>query len=147
MASAMLQYMLFIFIYMVKHLTWISLFNHIMQMFQKGSPFARDFSKAILQLSEEGELTNLESKWLSQSNQCTNSSSSNDTQSLKLESFWVLFVISGVTSTICLLFSIIQSQGFYQLSQNIFHRQWTHKWYDSLDKNKRIRCNWLCQHH
>ncbi|XP_054778740.1 glutamate receptor 2.7-like isoform X2 [Prosopis cineraria] len=88
------------------------------KMFQKGSPVAKDVSKAILQLSEKGELTNLEAKWLYHSNECTNNSTSNDTQSLKLENFWVLFVISGVTSTICLLFSIIQSQGFCQLTQN-----------------------------
>ncbi|XP_028766552.1 glutamate receptor 2.7 [Neltuma alba] len=88
-------------------------------IFQKGSPLTKDVSKAILQLSERGELTNLEAKWLHRSNECTNNSSSNDTQSLKLKSFWVLFVISGVISTICLLFSIIQSQGFCQLTQKI----------------------------
>ncbi|KAI9096315.1 hypothetical protein K1719_026034 [Acacia pycnantha] len=88
-------------------------------MFQKGSPMARDFSKAILQLSERGELTNLEAQSLYHSNECTDNSISNDRQSLKLENFWVLFVISGVTSTICLLFSIIQSQGFCQLTQNM----------------------------
>ncbi|KAK4259695.1 hypothetical protein QN277_006002 [Acacia crassicarpa] len=94
-------------------------FGGIGFMFQKGSQMAKDFSKAILQLSEKGELTKLEAQWLYYSNECINNSSSSDTQSLKLESFWVLFVISGVTSTICFLFSIIQSQGFCQLTQNL----------------------------
>ncbi|KAI9096401.1 hypothetical protein K1719_026120 [Acacia pycnantha] len=97
--------------------TPITRFGGLGFIFQKGSPMARDFSKAILQLSEKGELTKLEAQWLYHSNECTNNSSSNDTQSLKLESFWALFVISGVTSTICFLFSIIQSQGFCQLTQ------------------------------
>ncbi|XP_054779161.1 glutamate receptor 2.7-like isoform X1 [Prosopis cineraria] len=81
-------------------------------MFQKGSPVAKDVSKAILQLSEDGELTNLQAKWLYQSNECISNPTSNDTHSLKLESFWVLFVISGATTTICSLFSIIHSQRF-----------------------------------
>ncbi|XP_054777990.1 glutamate receptor 2.7-like [Prosopis cineraria] len=88
-------------------------------VFQKGSPVAKDISKAILQLSEQGELTNLEANWLYSSKDCSNNTDSNDTQSLKLGSFWVLFVISGVTSTICLLFSIIQSLGFFRSPQNV----------------------------
>lgn len=78
-------------------------------MFQKGSPVAKDVSKAILQLSEQGSLKNLEEKWLYSSDECSTSSSSNDTESLKLGNFWVLYLISGVTSTICLLFSIVSS--------------------------------------
>ncbi|KAJ1402124.1 Solute-binding protein family 3/N-terminal domain of MltF [Sesbania bispinosa] len=78
-------------------------------MFQKGSPLARDVSKAILHLSEKAELKRLEEKWLINSQDCANNiTSPNNTESLKLRSLWVLYVISGGTSTICLLLSTIQ---------------------------------------
>lgn len=80
-----------------------------MQMFQKGSPVARDVSKVILRLSENAELKRLEEKWLTTSQDCfKNVTSSDDMDSLNLRSLWVLFVISGATSTICLLISTIQ---------------------------------------
>ncbi|KAL2341813.1 hypothetical protein Fmac_009753 [Flemingia macrophylla] len=78
-------------------------------MFQKGSPLARDVSKAILNLSEKAELKRLEEKWLVTSHDCSNVTSNNNTESLKLRSLWILFVISGATSTICLLLSSFQS--------------------------------------
>ncbi|KAJ1384660.1 Glutamate receptor 2.7 [Sesbania bispinosa] len=63
-------------------------------MFQKGSSLARDVSKAILHLSEKAELKRLEEKWLINSQDY-----SNNTESLKLRSLWVLYVISGGIST------------------------------------------------
>lgn len=78
-------------------------FFFLMQMFQKGSPVARDVSKAILNLSEKAELKRLEEKWSITSQDC-----SNNMESLKLGSLWVLYVISGATSTICLLISTFQ---------------------------------------
>ncbi|RDY01689.1 Glutamate receptor 2.7, partial [Mucuna pruriens] len=76
-------------------------------MFQKGSPVARDVSKAILHLSENAELKRLEEKWLINTQECSNITS-NNTDSLKLRSLWILYVISGATSTICVLLSTIQ---------------------------------------
>ncbi|XP_047163588.1 glutamate receptor 2.7-like [Vigna umbellata] len=79
-------------------------------MFQKGSPVARDVSKAILHMSENAELKRLEEKWLISSGKCSNTTSdTNNPESLKLRSLWILYVISGATSTICLLLSTIQS--------------------------------------
>ncbi|KAJ1387551.1 Solute-binding protein family 3/N-terminal domain of MltF [Sesbania bispinosa] len=78
-------------------------------MFQKGSPLAKDVSKAILQLLEVGELQRLEEKWLKPSGECYNNLTSESTESLKLGSFWILYVISGATSTICFLLSTIHS--------------------------------------
>ncbi|KAJ7968663.1 Glutamate receptor [Quillaja saponaria] len=75
-------------------------------IFQKGSPIVRDFSKAISQLSENGQLTALEEEWLSPSHECATSGSAG---SLSIQSFWLLFVISGATSTICFLLSMIRS--------------------------------------
>ncbi|KAK8989445.1 hypothetical protein V6N11_063870 [Hibiscus sabdariffa] len=73
-------------------------------VFQKGSPIARDFSKAILKLSEDGTLKLLEEKWFAPSPECSaNLTDSRKTDSLSIHSFWGLFVISGATSTVCLL--------------------------------------------
>ncbi|GMY37617.1 glutamate receptor 2.7 [Fagus crenata] len=66
-------------------------------VFPKGSPIARDFSKAILKLSENGETKFLEDEWLTPS------------KDLGLQSYWVLYLISFATSTICLLLSIFRS--------------------------------------
>ncbi|KAK7319781.1 hypothetical protein RJT34_04506 [Clitoria ternatea] len=87
-------------------------------MFQKGSPVTKDISKAILQLLEQGELNRLEEKWLDHAGQCSNNLSSASTESLKLGSFWVLYVISGGTSTICFLLSTIQSLKSRQTPQD-----------------------------
>ncbi|KAI5386776.1 glutamate receptor 2.7 [Lathyrus oleraceus] len=78
-------------------------------MFQKGSPLARDVSKAILQLLEKGELRKLEDIWLNPKDACSNSLNSKSTESLKLGSLWILYVISGSTSTICFIVSAIHS--------------------------------------
>lgn len=88
------------------------------QMFQKGSPVARDVSKAILQLSEQGELKRLEDKWLNPSGECANNVISNNTESLKLGSLWVLYVMSGAISTICCILSAIYSLKSSQTPQN-----------------------------
>ncbi|KAF7840356.1 glutamate receptor 2.7-like [Senna tora] len=85
-------------------------------MFQKGSPVVKDVSKAILELSEKGELKNLEAKWLYSSNECSNNTGSKNTESLKLGSFWVLYAFSGITSTICVLFSIMPSLSLSNMS-------------------------------
>ncbi|KAK7400648.1 hypothetical protein VNO78_11887 [Psophocarpus tetragonolobus] len=87
-------------------------------VFQKGSPMARDFSKAILQLMEKGEMKNMEDKWLNSAGTCSDKSTSESTESLKLESFWVLYVISGATSTICFLLYNIGSLKSSQTSQD-----------------------------
>ncbi|MED6155182.1 hypothetical protein PIB30_002911 [Stylosanthes scabra] len=78
-------------------------------MFQKGSPVTKDVSKAILQLLEEGEIKSLEEKWLSPMGECASDVTTINTDSLKLRSFWILYVISGATSTICFLLSTMHS--------------------------------------
>ncbi|TKY59185.1 Glutamate receptor 2.7 [Spatholobus suberectus] len=87
-------------------------------LFQKGSPVVRDVSKAILQLLEQGELKLLEDKWLNTAGECSNNSTSESTESLRLGSFWVLYVISGATSTICFLVYTIPSLKPSQTSQD-----------------------------
>ncbi|KAK1382201.1 Glutamate receptor [Heracleum sosnowskyi] len=72
-------------------------------VFQKGSPIARDVSEAILIISENGVLEGLENKWFPSS---TNCSGSTNTDNLTIQSFWGIYLISGVTSTVCLLIFI-----------------------------------------
>nr|XP_034893825.1 glutamate receptor 2.7-like [Populus alba] len=78
-------------------------------VFQKGSPIAPDFSKAILKLSEDGELKRLEEKWFAPSRECLSNATDNDiTGSLSLQNFWGIYVITGATSTICFLLFLFQ---------------------------------------
>ena len=79
-----------------------------MQAFQKGSPIAADVSEALLTLSENGRLQELEKFWLGSSVNCSNSNETTETESLGLESFWVLFLTSAVTSTICFLLFLLR---------------------------------------
>uniref|UniRef100_A0A2P2Q6R7 Ionotropic glutamate receptor C-terminal domain-containing protein n=1 Tax=Rhizophora mucronata TaxID=61149 RepID=A0A2P2Q6R7_RHIMU len=76
-------------------------------VFQKGSPIAIDFSIAILQLSENGEREKLEKKWFASSPECSSTAADSKIESLSLQSFRGLFVISGVTSTICFLVFLV----------------------------------------
>ncbi|XP_062013045.1 glutamate receptor 2.7-like isoform X2 [Rosa rugosa] len=81
-------------------------------VFQKGSPIARDFSKVILDLLENGEMRKLQDHWLTPKKRSTNTTSdttnttSDMPESLRLKSFWGLFVISGATSTFCCIISL-----------------------------------------
>ncbi|XP_075664761.1 glutamate receptor 2.9-like [Castanea sativa] len=82
--------------------------------FQKGSPFAREFSEGILRLSEKGDLKMLEIDLTDPPNECSMSVSSDETRSLGLQSFWGLCLISFSTSTICFLLSLIHLIKNYQ---------------------------------
>uniref|UniRef100_A0A2N9J0C8 Glutamate receptor n=1 Tax=Fagus sylvatica TaxID=28930 RepID=A0A2N9J0C8_FAGSY len=76
-------------------------------VFPKGSPLARDFSAAILKLSENGDTKILEDEWLTPSHECSTNITSSKPESLSLQSFGILYLISFATSTICLLLSIV----------------------------------------
>nr|POF21991.1 glutamate receptor 2.7 [Quercus suber] len=88
--------------------------------FQKGSPIAKDFSEAILKLSEDGTLTGLEERWLSPSRECSTDQTSNDTDPLSIQSFWGLYLISVAISTICFLLSLIRLLQNYQHDQEAY---------------------------
>ncbi|KAL5841527.1 hypothetical protein ACOSQ3_012130 [Xanthoceras sorbifolium] len=76
-------------------------------VFQKGSPIAADFSKAILKLSENGVLKLLEDRWFAPSPECSAYATNKETESLSLSSFWGLYLISGATSTICFILFLV----------------------------------------
>ncbi|KAK1556178.1 hypothetical protein Q3G72_000126 [Acer saccharum] len=69
--------------------------------FQKGSPIGLDVSRAILNLSESGELKELEEKCFRPSPECSTDETS--PESLTLHSFWGLYLVYGSTSAICFL--------------------------------------------
>ena len=77
------------------------------QVFQKGSPIVRDFSQAILKLAENGIIRTLEDEWLTPQDECSDNIASSKPESLGLQSFQVLYIVSFATSTICLLLSLI----------------------------------------
>lgn len=76
---------------------------------------AKDFSKAILELLENGEIKKLQKEWLTPEEECSKNSTSN--QSLSLNSFAGLYVISGVTSTFCFLLSLAIWLRRFQLQE------------------------------
>jgi hypothetical protein len=87
-----------------------------LQAFQKGSPFARDLSEAILKLSEDGDMDLLRDKYFTPSKACSTSvtSSESETKSLGLSTFWGLCLITFSTSTICFLQSLFHLIKNYQ---------------------------------
>lgn len=68
---------------------------------------ARDFSGAILTLAEMGKLKTLEEIWLTPPNECSNGSTSPETESLTLHNFWGLYIISAAISTICFVRALL----------------------------------------
>ncbi|XP_077251166.1 glutamate receptor 2.7-like isoform X1 [Tasmannia lanceolata] len=74
-------------------------------VFPKGSPLTSDMSKAILTLSENGRLRELEDQMMSGYTKCSGSGTnlSDKNESLTLESFWLLFVLTGGISTLAVL--------------------------------------------
>ena len=91
-----------------------------MQAFQNGSSIVKDFSEAILKLSEDGTLKDLEERRLTPSRQCSADQTSNDTDPLSIQSFWGLYLISVAISTICFLLSLIPLLKNYQHDQEAY---------------------------
>ncbi|KAI3410581.1 Glutamate receptor [Psidium guajava] len=74
-------------------------------VFPKGSALAANFSEAILELSESGEMKRLENKWFPP--ECTMRNFTNETPRLGLNSFWALYASTIATSTACLLLACL----------------------------------------
>ena len=79
-----------------------------MQAFQKGSPIAADFSREILRLSEDGNITSLEEKWFVPLHGCSTSATNKNAESLSLSSFKGIYIVSAAISAICFLLSLIR---------------------------------------
>lgn len=77
------------------------------QAFPKGSQLAIDMSTAILELSETGRLQQMHDKWLS-NKACASEEAETTSNQLNLGSFWGLFLITGVTSVLCVICYLIR---------------------------------------
>ncbi|TQD70319.1 hypothetical protein C1H46_044147 [Malus baccata] len=71
--------------------------------FPKGSLLARDVSRAILNVNEGDRMKEIEKKWFNKESSCPGPNSLVSSTSLSLESFWGLFLIAGLASTLALL--------------------------------------------
>ncbi|KAJ6707135.1 GLUTAMATE RECEPTOR [Salix viminalis] len=81
--------------------------NYLERAFQKGSPIASDFSRAILRLSEKGTLKTLEERWFAPSPECSPTATNNNVERLSLGSFKGIYIVSATISTICFLLVLI----------------------------------------
>ncbi|KAG8057902.1 hypothetical protein GUJ93_ZPchr0002g26063 [Zizania palustris] len=82
--------------------------------FPRDSPLQVDLSTAILSLSENGELQRIHDKWL-RTGECTDDTTQFvDSNQLRLESFWGLFLICGVACVIALLIYLVTIIRKYQ---------------------------------
>ncbi|KAL5720699.1 hypothetical protein ACHQM5_013342 [Ranunculus cassubicifolius] len=75
--------------------------------FPIGSPLAGKFSKAFLALSEDGTLKKLDVKWFPPNSADSSSESNIEDQRLDHSNFMGLFLVTGSTSTVILLFYFI----------------------------------------
>lgn len=77
------------------------------QAFPKGSSIVSDLSRAILNLTESDEMTEIERKWFGDQTSCSDESSPFSSDSLSFTNFWGLFLITGTASIICLIINIV----------------------------------------
>jgi hypothetical protein len=87
-----------------------------LQAFPRGSSLIPDLSRVILNITEGDESTRISQKWFGEALSCPPQDSPFSSQSLDLESFWGLFLITGVTSMICCLIQLVRF-----LRQNSHH--------------------------
>nr|DAD45631.1 TPA_asm: hypothetical protein HUJ06_003861 [Nelumbo nucifera] len=75
-------------------------------VFPRGSPLVPDISRAILNVTVGDTMRRIEVAWFGQQANCPDPNtlvSSDDINSLTMDSFWGLFLIAGVSSTLALL--------------------------------------------
>lgn len=76
--------------------------------FQRDSPLAADFSTAILQLSESGQLQRIHDEWFSRSSCAAAAEADVGPTRLGLGSFWGLFLLCALICLVALLVFIIR---------------------------------------
>ncbi|XP_050126657.1 glutamate receptor 2.7-like [Malus sylvestris] len=72
-------------------------------VFQKGSLLTRDFSTAITKVHESNKMKAIEDKWFKKNESCSNSNPVESSNTLSLDSFWGLFILAGVASSLAIL--------------------------------------------
>ncbi|OVA06414.1 Ionotropic glutamate receptor [Macleaya cordata] len=77
-------------------------------VFPRGSPLVPDVSRAILNVTEGDKMTRIEKAWFGNQESCPDPNPMVSSNRLSLDSFWGLFLIAGLSSTLALLiFSVI----------------------------------------
>ncbi|PON89450.1 Ionotropic glutamate receptor [Trema orientale] len=87
-------------------------------VFPKGSPLVSDVSRAILTVTEEKTMKNIENKWFGSQTSCPDPNTQVSSNSLGLESFWGLFLIVGIASLSALV--IYVATFLYEHRQVLF---------------------------
>ncbi|CAN6539672.1 unnamed protein product [Malus baccata var. baccata] len=72
-------------------------------VFKKGSLLTRDFSTAITKVRKGGKMEAIEDKWFKKNESCSNSNTAESSNTLSLDSFRGLFIVSGVASSLAIL--------------------------------------------
>ncbi|CAI9784241.1 unnamed protein product [Fraxinus pennsylvanica] len=91
--------------------------------FPKGSLILPDIDEALLNVRENGVLKDLEQRLIA-SEQCEDIPSDNETASLSPQSFFVLFIITGVTSSTSLLIYYFRAKDRYENSMAQYKGIW-----------------------
>ncbi|KAL3745663.1 hypothetical protein ACJRO7_014736 [Eucalyptus globulus] len=76
-------------------------------VFRKGSSLVPDISQAILNVTEGPKMTEIENAWFPSETNCPDSTNSNSSNRLGLDSFWGLFLIVGVAAVLALLIYMV----------------------------------------
>ncbi|KAK6927702.1 Ionotropic glutamate receptor [Dillenia turbinata] len=71
-------------------------------VFPRGSPLGSDVSRAVLDVTEEGKMEQIEKAWLGDQSSCSDSTTVSS-NSIALHSFWGLFLIAGLASILALI--------------------------------------------
>lgn len=119
------------------------------QAFPKGSLLLPDMDEALLNVFETGVLKNLEDSLLA-SEKCVETQSDNETASLSPQSFFVLFIFTGGTSTLALVVyyfhterkvedSMTGHEGVWMLMFMVV-KKWRGKWRKFSRKVREVEC-------
>ncbi|XP_022848462.1 glutamate receptor 2.8-like isoform X1 [Olea europaea var. sylvestris] len=95
----------------------------LMKAFPKGSLLLPDIDEALLNVRENGVLKDLEQSLIA-SEQCVDIKSDNETASLSPQNFFVLFIITGVTSSASLLIYYFRAKDRFENSSAQYKGIW-----------------------
>ncbi|XP_039115641.1 glutamate receptor 2.8-like [Dioscorea cayenensis subsp. rotundata] len=90
-------------------------------VFPKGSPIVSDLSRAILNITEGDEMSDIERRWFGDQTNCPKLGSKLSSNSLDFTSFWGLFLITGTVSLLAffLYWIIFLYKNRHQLMSNM----------------------------
>ncbi|XP_044507851.1 glutamate receptor 2.8-like [Mangifera indica] len=111
-------------------------------VFPKGSPLVPDMNKALLNLSECGKLRELENKMLTTQN-CEEMESEEDYSSISVTSYWVLFTLTGFTSTLAL--AVYGVHLYSKLEKPIFGNKIIWRVMSAVIAHWRLKKKWFCR--